>query len=90
MGDLVKRLRATGGKGQSGPIRAEAAERIEALEAENVKLIGALEPFAVSYKVARNCLGPHADAGHIKAVADLYVKAKDYRAARAALSGKGE
>jgi len=47
--DIVQRLRATGGKGQSGPIRAEAADEIE-------RLRSALE--ALTDRAFRRCLFP--------------------------------
>ena len=37
--DLVRRLRATGGKGQGGQIKAEAADEIERLRAREAHLL---------------------------------------------------
>lgn len=36
--DIVERLLATGGKGQCGPLRAEAADEIKRLRAERHRL----------------------------------------------------
>ncbi len=50
--ELVRRLRATGGKGQGGPIKAAAAKEIERLRLEihelkgdRSRLLGALRSF---------------------------------------------
>lgn len=51
--DLVARLRATAGKGQCGPVKSEAADHIEALEARlaeaeawKAEAMEVLRPFA--------------------------------------------